>query len=533
MDNGLRHRILYLILASVMLYSLIVLGFKKSVINNPFQSAVISLSFFSVIAIIIITLYPELLDPNRKISTIDDYIMIISSATFTIVSISLIDSFGTDDMEYIYEALNNLFSGKDPYTAFYTPYGVCPTYTIYGTVAHNFVYPPLSFIIYIPLYIIIRLLNLPAYTLNIENVLFDIILVLLIYLEGRKKEDPFVLLPVIFLYVLTTVSIPPFYGVIAVIPAVFLLLSYLNSNKIGGISLALATSFNQLSWLALPFILIYKSNSLYKGKIKAFLSSSYMKSFLITLLITDLPFLLWNPKSFIYNVITTDSNTIPVGQIGLTVFSYSGLFQLEPWFFDLSLAIVMLLLIYFYMKFFEIVKESLWVYPLILSWFLWRTLTEYFFIWIPLLFVSLLRINEFKLPPIRINLKKDILIPLFLVIFTLSTLGVYAHINYVQNNPIKIESVYVLGNPPYSAIIIKVKNVKSYPVNITLVRVSLPNNLNMVWNFTSTSIPPNSSSLVFAYAPYQNMTINSTVFTVQVYSDYYFSSYKVNTTTLT
>jgi len=258
-----------------------------------------------------------------------------------------------------------------------------------------------------------------------------------------------------------------------------------------------------------------------------------MKSFLITLLITDLPFLLWNPKSFIYNVITTDSNTIPVGQIGLTVFSYSGLFQLEPWFFDLSLAIVMLLLIYFYMKFFEIVKESLWVYPLILSWFLWRTLTEYFFIWIPLLFVSLFRINEFKLPPIRINLKKDILLPLFLVIFTLSTLGVYAHINYVQNNPIKIESVYVLGNPPYSAIIIKVKNVKSYPVNITLVRVSLPNNLNMVWNFTSTSIPPNSSSLVFAYAPYQNMTINSTVFTVQVYSDYYFSSYKVNTTTLT
>ncbi|WP_231112364.1 hypothetical protein [Stygiolobus azoricus] len=258
MDNTLRHRIVYLILTSVILYVLIVINFRTSVLSDPISASIISLSFFFLIAILILVMNPQLLNPNRKITSVDDYIAFISSFTFLLISITLVNSFGTDDMEYIYEALNSLFQGKDPYAVTYYPQGVCPTYTLAGGIANTYIYPPLSFIIYIPLYVFLKVFNLPPYFLNLENIIFDVILAILIYIEGRKKEDPFALLPMIFIYIMTAVSIPPFYGVFIVIPTTFLAIAYVRKDKLGGTSLGLATMLTQLSWLALPFLLIYK-----------------------------------------------------------------------------------------------------------------------------------------------------------------------------------------------------------------------------------------------------------------------------------
>lgn len=526
MDNTLRHRITYLILTSVVLYVLIVINFRTSVLSDPISASIISLSFFFLIAILILVMNPQLLNPNRKITSVDDYVAFISSITFLLISITLVNSFGTDDMEYIYEALNSLFQGKDPYAVTYYPQGVCPTYTLAGGIANTYIYPPLSFIIYIPLYVFLKVFDLPPYFLNLENIVFDVILATLIYIEGRKKEDPFALLPIIFIYIMTAVSIPPFYGVFVVIPTTFLAIAYVRKDKLGGTSLGLATMLTQLSWLALPFLLIYKLKT-YESK-KRFLRE-YLLPFSLSVSILTIPFLIWNSTAFITNVITTDSATIPVGQIGLSVISYSGFYPLEPWFFTISLGTVSLFLIYLYSRYFEAIRESIWVFPIIISWFLWRTLTEYFIMWIPLLFLSLYNIDYNKIPTVKVNFKRQILVPLFLLVTLLSSLAVYAHIDYVQSNPLTIEGVYPLGKLPYDALLIKVYNDKPYPVNITLVRVSIPNNLNMVWDFSSGIIPPNSTGLVFAYAPQFNESINSTVFTVQVYYNYYFATYTVNT----
>lgn len=509
-----------------MLYTLYFINYKFSVLSNPVSAAIVSISFFSVISIIIISIYPELLNPNRNLSKVDDYVVFIATSTFLIVSISLITSFGTDDMEYIYQALNYLFSGKDPYTMIYHPVSVSPTYLISGNIATNYIYPPLSFLIYIPFYFLAKLVNAPGYYINVINVIFDVILVIMIYIEGRKKQDPFAVLPVIFLYLLSAVAIPPFYGVNAVIPATFLLIAYLRNDKWGGISLALATSFNQISWLALPFILIYKI----KDKISSF--NSFILYFIITISILNIPFLLMNFKDFVTNIFTTDINTIPVGDLGLTVINYSGLFQLQPWFFTFSEIAVSLFLIYIYYKFFDIIKNTLWIFPMIISWFLWRTLTEYFFLWIPLLFVVIYKM-DYKLSSIHVNVRRDIGLPFLMLFVVLFSVGAYAHESYITSNPIRILNVQPLGKEPISSILIEVKNIGNKPLNITLVRVSLPDNLNMIWNFTYAYVPPNSTSVFYAYAPYYNESINSTVFTVEVYSYYYFATYKVNVSNIT
>lgn len=527
MDNELRHKIIYLILASIMLYTLYIINFKNSVLNNPISSAIVSISFFSVITIIILSIYPELLDPNRNLSKIDDYIVFISTSTFLIINISLISSFGTDDMEYIYQALTNLLNLKDPYGLSYYPYLVSPTYLINGKIASSFIYPPFSFLVYLPFYLIIKATSAPGYLINIVNVIFDVILITLIYLEGRKRQDPFAVLPVIFLYILMAVAIPPFYGVNIVIPATFLLLSFLRDDKLGGVSLGLASSFSQLTWLAIPFLLIYKFKNSHNNIRK------FLFSFIFTILFINIPFLAWNYKAFISNVLTTDLNTIPVGEIGLTVINYSGLFQLEPWFFTFSEIIVSIFFIYIYYKFFNVIKLTLWIYPMIISWFLWRTLTEYFFLWIPLIFAMIFR-ADYRLPNnMKFNVKKDIGLPFSILLLVLLSVGVYAHETYVISNPIKIVNVEPLGKQPFSSMLIEVKNSGNKPINITLVRVSLPDNLNMIWNFTYTLIPPNSTSVLFAFAPYYNETINSTIFTIEVYSYYYFTTYKVNISNIT
>jgi len=526
-DIEIRHKLLYLILASIILYTIYLINYRTSILSNPLSAAVSSLTFFSAVSIIIITLYPELLDPKRNLSKIDDYIAFIATITFIMLSISLINNFGTDDMEYIYESLNYLISGKDPYLMIYSPNSVSPTYLINGNVATNFIYPPFSFILYIPIFLFIKYLNAPGYYINIVNVIFDVILIILIYIEGRKKQDPFALLPVIFLYILTAVAISPFYGVNIVVPATFLLIAYLRNDKFGGVSLALATSFSQLSWIALPFLLIYKI----KGENNKKNTRNYAIYFFLTLVSLNVPFLLWNYKAFL-NIFTTDINTIPVGEIGLTVINYSGLFQLEPWFFTFSEIIVSIFLIYIYYRFFSVLKESLWLYPMIISWFMWRTLTEYFFMWIPLLFIGVHRQN-YTLPKIKINVKRDLLTPLFLILVVLLSTGVYAHETYVSSNPLRIVQVDPLGKIPYTALQVQVKNLGAKPINITLVRVSLPNNLNMVWNFTYAEVPPNSTAIFFAFAPNYNESINSTTFIVEVYSYYYFATYKVNVTNIT
>lgn len=167
-------------------------------------------------------------------------------------------------------------------------------------------------------------------------------------------------------------------------------------------------------------------------------------------------------------------------------------------------------------------------------WFSWRTLTSYFIMWPQLMFLSIFNINIYntELPKFHLSInRKEILSMLFVLLVSLVSAGEISHIQYVDQDPIHVINVIIPKNECNSTYInqlyIIVKNVKNETVNITLVRVSIPNCLNMVWNFTKLEIPPNSTVIVLAYTHNPSLYINSTSFTVQVYSNCYISSYKV------
>ncbi|EWG07544.1 MAG: hypothetical protein ASUL_03519 [Candidatus Aramenus sulfurataquae] len=515
-----RRSAVYAIVGLTLLASLFIIEFRDNVLNFPIQASVVAVSFFSAVAIFVISLNPRLIDPNRDMEKIDDVVVIISVLTYSVIAISLINGYGTDDMEYISQAVAYFLHMKDPYEQLYHPSGVQPTYLINGAIASNFVYPPLSFLLYIPLYLLLSILHVSSYFINGLNVVFQDILVLVTYWVARKRNNPMATLSVVFALITTGILAPSFYGVNGAVWATFLALSYVSKGKKSGVFLGLASSFSQLAWLVLPFILIYKRSNIVE----------ILKGFLLTVAVIDLPFLLWNPAKFL-DVVTLDQNTIPVGVTGFTIFNFTTLFSVEPWFFTVAMAIAFAFLIYAYYRFFDVLKETLWVFPMIILWFSWRTLTDYFLFWPELMLLSIFSMDYNRKPiTVRLNVNRNELIAVFLgIVFTLAVAGGYAHAEYVAENPIRISEVIVpTGSLPISKVYIVINNTANTSVNVTLVRVSIPSNLNMVWNFSPSQVPPHSSTKILAYTNYTTMEINSTSFTVQVYSGYFISSYKVN-----
>ncbi|ARM74991.1 hypothetical protein [Acidianus manzaensis] len=522
-----RRQVIYAIISITILSVLFLLAYRINILNNPISAAIIAVGFFSAVAILLISLYPDILNPDRKIGKIDDIIVIIAILTYTIVGISLINGYGTDDMEYIAEAIKNILSGINPYTVIYHPYNVSPTYLISGKIASNYIYPPLSFMIYLPFYTILSIFHLQLYYINIINILFQDILSIIIYSKGKTLKDPIATLPVIFGFITAGILAPSFAGVNSTIWAAFIALSYIYDDKKSGIFLALANSFNQISWIITPFLLIYKRKS-------NFLDILY--SYIITLSIINLPFLLWNPTAFM-NIFTLDSHTIEVAVTGFTIFNMTTLFSVEPWFFTFTLAVTSVVLMYIYIRFFDKLKETLWIYPMLILWFEWRTLTSYFLMWPELAFLSIFNISSnIKMNRREIHFNKSIKIEVLGVLgiffISISAVGLVSHIQYVSQNPIEVIKIEVPSHITNATVhinklFILVKNTKNETVNVTLVRVSIPNSLNMVWNFSNGTIPPDAVGKICAYTSNPKLYINASSFTVQVYSNYFIASYKV------
>ncbi|MCY0882233.1 MAG: hypothetical protein OWQ50_00065, partial [Acidianus infernus] len=324
----LRRPVTYIIIGSTILSAIFIISFRINILNNPVIAAVLALSFFSAIAIFVIALDPYILNPNRKINMIDDIIVIISILTYTLISVFLINGYGTDDMEYIATAINYLIHGINPYLQSYHPHNVEPTYLLDGNIASSYIYPPLSFLLYTPLYLILDLLKIKLYYINILNIIFEDLLAIIIYLQGRKRKDPIATLPIIFIFITSGLLAPSFAGVNSSVWALFIALSYVYNGKKSGIFLALADSFNQIPWVITPFLLIYKKKDLL----------NVLKGFLTSILLINVPFLIWNPYAFLH-IITLDEKTIPVAFTGFTILNFTTLFSVEPWFFTYAMAL--------------------------------------------------------------------------------------------------------------------------------------------------------------------------------------------------
>ncbi|WP_048055597.1 glycosyltransferase 87 family protein [Methanotorris igneus] len=285
--------------------------------------------------------------------------------------------FGTDGILFSRYAIDLLFNGENPYShsmlPAYEKYGLnyrWTTPTLEGGIVDRFSYPPLGFLIFIPLF----LLGIPD--LNATTILFFVLTLLFLCYEARRLW----LLPVIVMFLDPNLFLFSVGGVYDIIWVFFLLLAmkffYEKQRVLSAVFLGLAISVKQTPALTIPFILIYLLKA--SGMKDTF---KYALTVGATFIIISLPFLLWDPKSYLAGVLAPLSGIMH--GMGLASLVYFGHINLHPAFFRVAVSVILATLLALYWINFDKLKHSCWFMPMLILWFHMRSLQNYFISFVP------------------------------------------------------------------------------------------------------------------------------------------------------
>lgn len=293
---------------------------------------------------------------------------------------------GTDGILYTRYSIDLLLKGENPYLhsmlPAYEKYGLnyhWSTPTLEGGIVDKFSYPPLGFLIFVPLF----LLGIPD--LNATTVLFFISTVLFLCYEARRLW----LLPVVAMFLDQNLLFFSAGGIFDIIWIFFLLLAmklfYERRRVLSAILLGIAISVKQTPAFAVPFILVYLIKE--SGVKDAF---KYALTVGVTFTSISLPFLLWDPKSYLAGVLAPLSGIIQ--GFGFASLVYSGYLNLHPTFFKVAVGVVFSTLLALYWINFDKLKHSCWLMPMLILWFHMRSLQNYFIFFIPVvMYIFILR----------------------------------------------------------------------------------------------------------------------------------------------
>lgn len=321
-----------------------------------------------------------ILGNNNKLSFIITLIgasLLVGSNLALFVSYFNTPHFGTDGLLFARYAIDLLLQGKDPYAYSMSPafeiYGLderWTTPTVSGGIVDRFSYPPLGFLIFLPLY----LLGIPD--LNATTLLFFILTIIFLSYEAKR----FWLLPILLAFLDPNLFLFTVGGVYDIIWVFFLLIAmkyfYKGKLALSAVFIGIAISIKQTPVIIIPFLLIYL--------LKKYNLATTLKTLAVlisTFLIISLPFLLWNPQAYIEGVVAP-GKAIPLG-MGLVSLFYAGWINVPTTFFALTMLVVFISLILIYIIIFNRVKDLLWLTSPLVLWFYTRSLQNYFISFIP------------------------------------------------------------------------------------------------------------------------------------------------------
>jgi len=298
--------------------------------------------------------------------------------------------FGTDGILYTRYSIDLLFKGENPYShtmlPAYEKYGLDYRWTTptlgEGGVVDRFSYPPLGFLIYMPLF----LLGIPD--LNATTVLFFVLTALFLCYEAGELW----LFPIVAMFLDPNLFLFSAGGVSDIIWVFFLLLAmkffYENRRGLSAVFLGLSISVKQIPALAVPFVLAYLLKA--SGAKDSF---KYILTVGMTFAGISLPFLLWDPKSYLAGVLAPLSGIIQ--GMGLASLHYFGHLNLHPAFFKVAVGVVFATLLTLYLINFDRLKHLCWLTPMFILWFHMRSLQNYFVSFIPVVvYILILQFKE-------------------------------------------------------------------------------------------------------------------------------------------
>ena len=254
-----------------------------------------------------------------------------------------------------------------------------------GAYLTTFQYPALHFLVFVPF------VFLGLWDMRWVLVLFEIAVILTIYLKGPQSLRPMILLPLFagsdLMINFTAASVSDALWVLPLIFAAF----YLDKPLVSGLFYGLACAMKQIPWLLVPFLLIYMmraegARDLHDRLLR---TTKFVVVTAAVFLVINLPFMLMNLTAWFTNVLTPMTEDLVILSQGPSLLTEVGLLPIGKAFYSVIVVAVSVVLIINYYVYFDKLRYMLWIFPGIILWFSYRALTSYIIYWAPLMLVSL------------------------------------------------------------------------------------------------------------------------------------------------
>jgi uncharacterized membrane protein len=298
-------------------------------------------------------------------------------------------AFGTDEIAIDYYSAYIFLHGVNPYlpqttsgvfAAFHVPdYYITPLQN--GGTVTALGYPALSFLILLPLS------ALGVQRPSLVLVFFELGLFLFFIIHYRRQKMGYMIPIVVFsLLAYTEYLFFAAGGVTDIVWVLFTLvgLFFLAEGRaaMGGVFLGLAVSYKQIPIFLLPFIIWF----VYRERLG---TKKFIIALVGTFVVLNGYFIAAQPQSWLNGVLSPETSPLIGIGVGLSQLSFTGLYFIPPWYFELSLALVFLGCFAVYVHRYDTFKWAFFVFPAIVLLLNFRVLDNYIMYW-PLFGIAVL-----------------------------------------------------------------------------------------------------------------------------------------------
>ena len=324
------------------------------------------------------------------------FVLATLTGVYVVAEISYQGAYRTDVLAYSqYAAMLFANHGLNPYLQDMSPslalFNVQPgDLTPLSTGAYatttTFQYPSLQFLVFVP-FVLAGLRDM-----RWVLVAFELGALFLLYLRSPEALRPMILLPMFagtdLMINFTASSVT---DMLWVLPLLFTAFN-LKKPHVAGLFYGLASAFKQIPWLLAPFLLIYylRAENHKPPREKLMECGKFVLVSAATFLVVNLPFILGSGGSWARNVLTPIASDLVVLSQGPSNLAVVGILPVPRVFFTvLTVGVLVVLIVNFYV-YFNRLRYIFWIFPGIILWFSYRSLTNYVIYWLPLMLVSLI-----------------------------------------------------------------------------------------------------------------------------------------------
>ena len=356
---------------------------------------VLTLAIYSVsLLVFVMSLLPSSVVLRFRDLPLVALLLAMVVSVYVVATISYKGAYRTDVLAFShYAAMLFVNQGANPYTQDMTkaldlfrvqPSDLTPLTS--GTILTTFQYPALHFLVFVP-FVLLGLQDM-----RWVLVLFELGVILTLYLKGPRKLRPMLLLPLFagsdLMINFTAASVSDALWVLPLLFAAF----YLERPLALGLFYGLACAMKQTPWFLAPFLLIYllKTEEGKRLRDRIWPAAKFSATTIAVFLAINLPFMLPNPTAWFGNVLTPMTQDLVINSQGLSSLTVIGLLPVGKIFYTVFFASVFLVLVVNYYVYFDNLRYVFWIFPGIALWFSYRALTNYIIYWTPLMLVSII-----------------------------------------------------------------------------------------------------------------------------------------------